>query len=306
MKIVFMGTPEPAAKCLQALIDAQEEVVLAVSQPDRPKGRHLHVAASPVKELAQKYNIRIETPEKIKDPNFINKIKGFLPDLIVIVAYGRILPREILTIPKYGSINLHASLLPQYRGAAPIQWAIMKGEAETGVTVMRVAEALDTGDILLQKKVGIDPEDTAETLEEKLFAEGAGVLLQAIELIKSGKAKYTPQKEAEVSYAALITKESGEIDWKKPAFEINNRIRALIHWPVAHTFHQGKMLKIFKAEPVELQGDHKPGQVAGPLVIACAPGGLKLIEVQPASGRRMPAEDFWRGHKLKTGDIFPS
>jgi methionyl-tRNA formyltransferase len=306
MKIVFMGTPGPAAKCLQALIDAQEEVVLAVSQPDRPKGRHLLVSSSPVKELARKYNIHIETPEKVRDPIFINKIKSYLPDLIVIVAYGRILPREILTIPKFGSINLHASLLPKYRGAAPIQWAILKGEAETGITVMRVAEALDTGDILLQKKVGIDPEDTAETLEEKLFEAGASVLLEAIQQIKEGKAQYTPQKEAEATYAALITKESGEIDWKKPAFEINNRIRALIPWPAAHTFYQGKMLKLFKAEPIELNGEYKPGQVVEPMVIACAPGGLRLKEVQPASGRRMPAEDFWHGHKIKAGDIFPS
>jgi methionyl-tRNA formyltransferase len=309
MRIIFMGTPKPAANCLQALIDAQEQVICVVTQPDRPKGRHLHVAASPVKELAQKYKLPLETPEKVKDPIFIDKLKALAPDLIVVVAYGKILPKELLSIPKYGAINVHTSLLPKYRGAAPVQWAVLKGEAETGITVMQINETLDTGDILLQEKVLIDPEDTAETLLDKLFTIGASLLLRAIEQIKKGTITKTPQKEAEATYAPSITKESGEIDWKRSATEVNNRVRALIPWPAAHTFYKGKMLKLLKARPVPTPGKYKPGEIISTkeaLLIACGTGGLEIEEVQPEAGRRMTAEEFLRGHPLKIGEILPS
>jgi len=308
MRIIFMGTPQPAANCLQALIDAQEQIVCVVTQPDRPKGRHLHLAASPVKELAHKYKLPIETPEKAKDLIFIDRIKALAPDLIVVVAYGKILPKELLAIPKNGAINLHASLLPKYRGAAPVQWAILKGEAETGVTVMQINENLDTGDILLQEKVLIDPEDTAETLLDKLFTIGASQLLRAIEQIKKGAITKIPQKEAEATYAPSITKESGEIDWKRSATEINNRVRALIPWPAAHTFYKGKMLKLLKARPVPAPGKFKPGEIISTqaaLIIACGIGGLEIIEVQPEAGRKMAAEEFLRGHPLKIGEVLP-
>jgi methionyl-tRNA formyltransferase len=309
MKIVFMGTPIHAARCLQALIDAQEQVMTVITQPDRPKGRHLHSAPSPVKELAQKYKVPVETPEKVKDQIFIDKIKALAPDLIVVVAYGKILPKELLDIPKYGAINLHASLLPKYRGAAPIQWAILKGETETGITVMQVSETLDTGDIILQDKVAIDPEDTAETLLDKVFEVGAQTLLKAIAEIKNGAAKKIPQKDAEATYAPLITKESGEIDWKKSATEINNRVRALLPWPTAHTFYKGKMLKILKAEPAPVPGKFKPGEVVDvkdDLIVACGIGSLLLKEVQRAGGKKMTAEHFLRGHRLTIGEILPS
>ncbi|MFA4906104.1 MAG: methionyl-tRNA formyltransferase [Candidatus Margulisiibacteriota bacterium] len=309
MKIVFMGTPLPAARLLQALLDAEEQIVLAVTQPDRPKGRHLHTAPSPVKELAQKYKIPVETPEKVKDQIFIDKIHSLDPDLIVVAAYGKILPKDLLTIPKYGAINVHASLLPKYRGAAPIQWAILKGENETGVTVMQVSETLDTGDIILQDKVPIDPEDTAETLLDKVFEVGAQTLLRAIDQIKKGTAKKIPQKEADATYAPLIAKESGEIDWKKSATEVNNRVRALLPWPTAHTFYKGKMLKIIKAEPAPVPGKFKPGEVVDikdDFIIACGVGSLILKEVQLEGGKKMTGEQFLRGHRLAIGEILPS
>ncbi|MBI5699073.1 methionyl-tRNA formyltransferase [Candidatus Saganbacteria bacterium] len=309
MKIVFMGTPLPAARLLQALIDAEEQIVLAVTQPDRPKGRHLHTSSSPVKELAEKYRIPVETPEKVKDQIFIDRIRSLNPDLIVVAAYGKILPKDLLTIPKYGAINVHASLLPKYRGAAPIQWAVLKGESETGVTVMQVSETLDTGDIILQDKVAIDPEDTAETLLDKVFEVGAQTLLRAIDQIKKGTEKKVPQKEADATYAPLITKESGEIDWKRSATEINNRVRALIPWPTAHTFYKGKMLKILKAEPAPVPGKFKPGEVIDikdDFIVACGVGSLLLKEVQLEGGKKMTGEQFLRGHRLAIGEMLPS
>lgn len=309
MKIVFMGTPLPAARLLQALIDAQEQVTAAVTQPDRPQGRHLHPAPSPVKELAENYKIPVETPEKVKDQIFIDKIRSLSPDLIVVVAYGKILPIELLTIPKYGAINVHASLLPKYRGAAPIQWAILKGENETGVTVMQISETLDTGDIILQNKVAINPEDTSETLLDKVFEIGAQTLLRAIDQIKKGTAKKIQQKGADATYAPLITKESGEIDWKKSATEINNRVRAMLPWPAAHTFYKGKMLKIIKAEPAPVPGKFKPGEVIdvkNDLIVACGVGSLILKEIQLEGGKKMTGEQFLRGHRLMVGEILPS
>ena len=309
MKIVFMGTPIHAARCLQALIDAEEQVIEVITQPDRPKGRYLHPYPSPVKELAQKYKVPVETPEKVKDQIFIDKIRALAPDLIVVVAYGKILPKELLNIPKYGAINVHASLLPKYRGAAPIQWAILKGETETGITVMQVSETLDTGDIILQDKVAIAPDDTAETLLNKVFEVGAQTLLKAIAEIKNGTAKKIQQKDAEATYAPLITKESGEIDWKKSATEINNRARALIPWPTAHTFYKGKMLKILKAEPAPVPGKFKPGEVVDvkdDLMVACGIGSLLLKEVQIEGGKKMTAQQFLRGHRLTIGEVLPS
>jgi methionyl-tRNA formyltransferase len=304
-----MGTPKHAAVCLEALIDAQEQIITVVTQPDRQKGRYLHTAPSPVKELAQKYKVPVETPEKVKDPIFIEKIKALAPDLIVVVAYGKILPKELIDIPKYGAINVHASLLPKYRGAAPVQWAILKGEAETGITIMQISETLDTGDIILQEKVIIDPTDTSSTLLDKIFMVGAQTLLTAIDQIKKGTAKRMPQKETDATYAPLITKESGEVDWKKSAIEVNNHIRAMIPWPVAHTFYKKKMLKIWRAEPVSVPGKFQPGEVIDvkdDLIIACGMGGILIKEVQLEGGRRMSAHDFVHGHKLTIGESLPS
>jgi len=309
MRIIFMGTPKHAAVCLEALLAAQEQIIAVVTQPDRPKGRHLHSSSSPVKELAQKYKIQVETPEKVKDPIFIEKIRALSPDLIVVVAYGKILSKELIDIPKYGAINVHASLLPKYRGAAPVQWAILKGEAETGVTVMQISETLDTGDIILQEIVLIDPADTSETLLDKIFVVGAQAILAAIDQIKKGTAKKIPQKEADATYAPLITKESGEIDWEKSAIEINNRVRALIPWPIAHTFYKKKMLKIWKAEPISVPGKFQSGEIVeakDDLIIACGSGGIIIKEVQLEGGRKMNAQEFVRGHRLTIRESLPS
>ncbi|HTY13259.1 MAG TPA: methionyl-tRNA formyltransferase [Candidatus Omnitrophota bacterium] len=309
MKIVFMGTPAPAAACLQALIDAEEQIACVVTQPDRPKGRNLRVTASPVKELAMKYKIPVESPEKAKDPIFINKIRSLDPELIVVVAYGKILPKELLSIPKRGAINVHASLLPKYRGAAPVQWALLNGDNETGVTVMQISETLDTGDIILQDTVTIDPQDNSATLLDKLFARGAQTLLLVVDQIKKGTAKASPQNETEATYAPSITKESGEIDWKRSAMEINNRVRAMIPWPVAHTFYKGKMLRLWSAEPVSVPGKFQPGEIVDvrdDLIVACGAGSLLIQELQLEGGRKMGAHDFVRGHRLAIGDSFPS
>lgn len=304
-----MGTPEPAAKCLQALIDAQEQVVCVVSQPDRKKGRGLRSSASPVKLLAEKYKIPTETPETVKDQIFFDKIKSYDPELIVVVAYGRILPKKIIDLPKYGTINVHASLLPKYRGAAPIQWAILKGETKTGVTIMHLDETLDTGDILLQDEVAIDPMDNAETLKEKLFNVGSQTLLKSISQIKNNTSKRIPQKHSDATYASLITKETGEIDFKRSAIEINNQVRALIPWPCAYTYFMEKMLKIIKANSVSLESKSEPGYIQivdGKIIISCGTGALQLETVQYEGGKILSANDFVNGHNSILKKILPS
>jgi len=312
MKILFMGTPEPAAKCLEALIESNHKVVAVITQPDRPKGRGLNVAASPVKELAQKNQIPVYQPEKIKDKAAIDLVKKIAPDLIVVAAYGKILPKEIIDFPKYGSINVHASLLPEYRGAAPIQWAILNGEKETGITIQKVFEALDTGDIILQKKVQIEPDDNSHSLTIKLFDAGSELLVEAVDLIESGKAQFIKQDEKQATYAAILKKEDGIIDWKKSANEVLDKVRALNPWPGAVTYYKGKTLKIIDAEEFDMGGNKCPaGQVStivkneGFIVGSCD-GELLVKRVQPESGKAMSAYQFALGRKMKAGDILPS
>ncbi|OGC23969.1 methionyl-tRNA formyltransferase [candidate division WOR-1 bacterium RIFOXYC2_FULL_37_10] len=307
MKIIFFGTPTPAAVCLKTLIGVEEEIIYVISQPDRKKGRGLHLTPSPVKELAIQNKIPVETPEKIKDETFIKKIKSLNPDLIIVAAYGKILPKQILDIPKYGAINIHASLLPKYRGAAPIQHALLNGEKETGITIMQLDEGLDTGDIILQEKLEIEPKDTSAILLDKLFAKGASLLLEAIKQIKNGTAKMIPQNDLKATYAKLITKEMGKINWAKPAEEINNQIRALTPWPSAYTFLDKKMLKIFEAAVVPLSEVRKPGEVIetkDQLIVACGKDSLSIIDVQLEGKRKMPIADFLKGYTSKLPVIF--
>ena len=312
MKILFMGTPEPAKICLEALINSREEIVAVITQPDRPKGRGLKLAPTPVKETSLHYNIPVFQPEKIKDKDTIELIKGFKPDLIVIVAYGKILPKEMLNIPKLGTINVHASLLPKYRGAAPVQWALFNGEKFTGITVMKVTEELDAGDIILQESIPIYETDNAVTLTEKLFKLGAQLLVKAISQIKDGKAKYVKQDEKMVLFAPILKKENGVIDWKKKAAEISDQIRAFNPWPVAYTYHNNKILRIFAAERCEM-GDARceAGKIIKIInnkgfVVAACDGALLITEVQPESGRKMSAWEFIAGHKLNIGDVLPN
>lgn len=315
MKIVFFGTPEPAAEVLKTLIEAKREIVAVVTQPDRPKGRGQKVVFSSVKEIALKAALPIEQPESVKNNLlFRSCLESLQPDLAVVVAYGKLLPKEVLDIPKYGFINIHASLLPKYRGAAPIQWALLKGEKESGVTIFKLAAALDAGPILAQKPVKIEDDDDYETLSKKLFAAACPLLLKTLHDIETGKAKYVPQNEAEVTYAATLTKESGEIDWRKPAGEINDRIRALINWPTAHTFFHGQRLKILKARVHSIDLDTRekqPGEVIEiikneGILVATGQGNLLVLELQLEGGKRMKAKDFIIGHDVKTGETLPS
>lgn len=311
MKILFMGTPEPAAKCLQALIDAKQDVIAVITQPDRPKGRGLKLTASAVKQLALQYNITVHQPEKIKDPKSIELVKSLAPDLIVVVAYGKILPKEIINSPGFGAINVHASLLPKYRGAAPVQRALLNGEKETGITVQKVFEALDTGDIILQEKVHISGDDNTLTLTNKLFDAGASLLMKAIDLISAGKAPSVKQDPTKVSFAPMLKKETGVIDWKSSASEIFDQIRACNPWPVAYTYFRGKMLKIWSAETGLATNKYDPGEIIDCVrdegfIVAAVKGTVFIKEVQLEGGRIMKAWEFIIGHKIKVGDVLPS
>jgi methionyl-tRNA formyltransferase len=309
--MVFFGTPEPAAGILDALISSKHEIVCVFTQPDRPKGRGQKLAASPVKELALKYNIRVEQPEKIKNsPAVKDLLETLQPEIAVVVAYGKILPAEILSVPKHGFINVHASLLPKYRGAAPVQWALLNGEKETGITIMKVDECLDTGAIILQEKLEIHPDDDAVSLFDKLFAAGGPLLLKALQQIETGKACYTKQNDAEASFAPALSRESGEIDWKKTAEEINSQVRALLLWPGAHTFYHGKMVKVLKVKRVEgkaaLPGTIVEIQKNSGFTVETGAGILQVLQVQPAGKNVMGAYEFVIGHKLAIGEVLPS
>ncbi len=315
MRIVFFGTPEPAAEVLKTLLEAKREVVAVVTQPDRPRGRGQKVSFSPVKEVALKAGLPVEQPVSVKNnEEFKSLLASLKPDLCVVVAYGKILPQEILDIPKNGFINIHASLLPKYRGAAPVQWALLNGEKETGVTIFKLVPALDAGPVLAQKTVAISDDDNYETLLRKLFSAACPLLMTVLREIETGKAKYTEQNEAAVTYAATLTKESGEIDWRKPAGEINDRIRALVSWPTAHTFFRGKRLKIFGARvvPLDLEAPEKqPGEITRivkneGILVATGRGNLLLLELQLEGKKRLKAYDLVIGHDVKPGETLPS
>lgn len=311
MRIVFFGTPAPAAAILSGLIEAKHEIICVVTQPDRPRGRGKKVSFPPVKETALKYALPIEQPEEVRNNRvFSSLLASFLPDLAVVVAYGKILPQEMLDIPRHGFINVHASLLPQYRGAAPIQWALLKGEKETGVTIFKVVEALDAGPALKQQSVEIEDQDDYATLSDKLFGAGEKILLEVLSEIAAGKARALPQDETKVTYAPALRRESGEIDWRKPAEEVRNRIRALAVWPTAHTFWRGKRLGIFQAQRI-LGPGAEPGKIEEIVknegfTVGTGKGNLLISEVQLEGRRRMSAYDFSIGHDVKSGETLPS
>jgi methionyl-tRNA formyltransferase len=308
MKIVFMGTPEFSVPCLQALIEFKEEVVAIVCQPDKPKGRWLEVIPPPTKVLAEQHGISVLQPLKIKTEEFFNELKKISPDLICVVAYGKILPKNILDLPTYGCINVHASLLPKYRGAAPINWTIIRGEKITGITTMKMDEGMDTGDMLLKGEMPIDDEDTGETLSEKLSNIGAKVLIETIRLIKEGRLNSIPQDHSQASYAPMLKKEDGKIDWEKSAEEIRNLIRGALPWPGAYTTLNGKLFKIYKARVVE--GSGKPGEAiksnSETLRVTTGMGALDLLEIQIEGGKKLEIESFLRGRKIKEGTILGS
>ncbi|MFA5113100.1 MAG: methionyl-tRNA formyltransferase [Candidatus Margulisiibacteriota bacterium] len=315
MKIIYFGTPEPAAALLAELIKSQHEIVLVVTQPDRPKGRGQKLAFSPVKELALKHGLPLEQPAKVKDnPVFRSLLASLKPDIAVVAAYGQILPKALLDIPRHGFINVHASLLPKYRGAAPVQWALLNGEQETGITIFKLVERLDAGPIISQQKLAIEPADNAETLLAKLFEQSKSLLLATLAEIEQGKARYQPQAETAVTYAPVLTRESGEIDWRKTAAEINDRVRGLVPWPAAHTFCHGKRLQILQTEPYGVDlvtGDKLPGMILHILkgdgfVVATGGGDLLVRTVKPEAGKAMNAYNYVLGHDVKTAETLPN
>ncbi len=300
-----MGTPGFAVPTLRALIESENEIVAVVTKPDTPKGRGRRVIPPPIKTVAIEYNLHVLQPDKIKTAEFYSELKQYQPDMICVSAYGKILPKNILDLPPHGCINVHASLLPYYRGAAPINWAIIRGEEFTGITTMMMDEGMDTGDILLQESVKIDIDDDAESLSEKLSAVGADLLIETIRLHKKGILSRIPQDHSRATYAPMLKKEDGIIDWRKPSEEIINLIRGTLPWPGAHTTIDGKNLKLYKAEVS--RGIGKPGEVIlsepGILRVATGDGALDIKEIQIEGGKKLPIEPFLMGRKIPAGTI---
>lgn len=297
MRVIFMGTPDFSVGTLQALIDAGHEVVLAVTQPDKPKGRGKSMQFPPVKEAALEHGIEVYQPRRVREPECVEYLRSFDADIIVVVAFGQILPKEILEMPKYGCVNVHASLLPKYRGAAPIQWAVINGEKVSGVTTMRMDEGLDTGDMILKKETPIGENETYGELHDRLKEIGAEALVETIALIEQGKAPREKQDDSLSSYAPMLDKKIAKLDFNKPAQQLHNLIRGLSPWPVAHTTVGGKLLKVHRA--VLSSGKGEPGEVIDnkKFIVACKEGALELLEVQMEGGKRMKGEDFLRGRK---------
>lgn len=299
MRIIYMGTPDFAVDTLKELIESSHEVVAVFTQPDKPQGRKQQLVMPPVKETALAYNIPVYQPVKVRDPEYAELIQSLKPDVIVVAAFGQILSREILNIPPFGCINVHASLLPRYRGAAPIQWSILNGDRETGVTIMRMDVGVDTGDIILQKKLPIAPDETADTLFDKLAAMGGPLVLEVLDQLSSGTVSYQKQDEKQACHVKMLKKEMGLIDWSQPAVTLERLVRGLNSWPCAYTFLDGKQLKIWSSEVCcrEAQGA-VPGQVISDedeLVVATGDGCLKIRELQLAGKKRMTAQEFLRG-----------
>jgi methionyl-tRNA formyltransferase len=306
-----MGTAELSCASLQALAgNPQFQIAAVVTQPDRPKGRDLKPQPSPVKSLAQRLNLPVLQPERARDEKFIAELRELKPDLVVIVAYGQILPLAILDLPRHGCLNIHPSLLPKFRGPAPIQWAIANADAETGVTLMRIDAGLDTGDIVAQRRTPIRPEDDSATLHDRLAQLGAELLVQTIPDYVAGKIQPVPQPAEGASYAAKIKKEDGRIDWNQPAQTIWNRLRAFTPWPGAFTFLPGQpkpqLLKIWKVEVVGKSGG--VGEILSAdktgIVVGCGEHALRIFELQREGGRRMTVAEFLAGNPLKAGEKF--
>ncbi len=303
MRIAFMGTAELAVPCLEAVAKMPgHEVVAVVTQPDRPKGRDLKPSPPPVKVAAERLGFPVQQPLKIREPAAIDSVRAMRPDLVIIVAYGQILPKSVLEIPRFGCVNVHTSLLPRWRGAAPIQHAILHGDRETGVTTMYIDEHMDTGDIILQRSEPIRADDTSATLHDRLAKLGAELLVETVAQVAEGKAPRAKQDEISATYAKKIAKEDGRVDWTRSAIEIERQVRAFNPWPSAYTQLGDLMLKIWKAEVVEnVIGN--PGEVLADFVVATGRGGLRILELQPANSKRMAVDAFLRGHPVKCGTV---
>jgi len=303
MKIIFMGTPDFAAASLEALIASRHEIQAVVTQPDKPKGRKGELTPSPVKVVAEGKGIKVYQPLKVRDEEFVKTLRAYNPDVMVVVAFGQIIPLSILKMPKYGCVNIHGSLLPKYRGAAPIQWAVLDGEKETGITTILMDEGIDTGDILLKKTIQIDTDETSGSLFDKLMALGAKAILETLDELEKGSLTPTKQGESPTAYAKMLTKAMGLIDFTKSAKELDCFVRGMDPWPSAYTLLAGKTLKLWKVRVVE--GSGKAGSVIEigkeSFTIACGEGAIEVLEVQLEGKKRMSAGDFLKGSSLNIG-----
>lgn len=301
MKVLFMGTPDFAVACLKGLIDANYEVCAVFTQPDKPRGRKMVMTPPDVKVYAQELNLPVYQPTTLKDGEALEIIKGYEPDVIVVAAYGKILPKSIIDYPKYGCVNVHGSILPKYRGAAPIQWSVINGDKETGVTTMQMNEGLDTGDMLLIEKMPIAIDDTAESVFDKLSVMGGEIIVKTLELLEKGKITPVKQDDSLSSYAPMLDKSISEIDFAKDALTVHNLIRGLYSWPIAQTTFKGKKLKIYKSALSELSG--KVGEVVSlePLTIACGDKAVEILELQLEGKKRMDYKSFLLGHHIECG-----
>lgn len=305
LRIVFMGTPEFACPTLQKLIDRGEQVVGVVTQPDRPKGRGQQTLPPPVKVLAEAHGIPVFQPVKVRLPEAVEQVRAFAPDLIVVIAFGQILPKSLLEVPRLGCINVHASLLPRYRGAAPINWCIVNGESETGITTMQMDVGLDTGDMLLKKATPIDPDEDAQSLHDRLSLLGAEALAETLDLLVAGRLVPEKQDDSQTCYASMLKKEDGLISWDRDAAAIRNQIRGMAPWPGAYTHLDGKVLKIWRARTGKESGT--PGTIIRAdrtgLEVACEAGSLLIEELQLEGKKRLGVTDFLSGVRLAPGTI---
>lgn len=303
-----MGTPDFAVGTLEEIIKAGHEVVLVVTQPDKPKGRGNAMQFPPVKECALAHDIPVFQPKKIREEENVAYLREFQPDIIVVAAFGQILPKSILDMPKFGCINVHASLLPKYRGAAPIQWAVINGDEVTGVTIMRMDVGLDTGDMIAKKEIVIEEDETGGSLFDKLAQIGAQLCVETMAKIEAGEAEYTPQNHEEATHVSMISKELGLIDWNKSAIEIEHLIRGLNPWPSAFTKLDGKTFKIWKAKVNAQNTEHEPGCIVSvtknSMEVQTGEGVLSLLEVQLEGKKRMQIDAFLRGYSVNEGSYF--
>lgn len=305
MRVIFMGTPDFAVPSLEALL-TKHEVVLVVTQPDKPKGRGKKMVPTPVKACALEHGIPVLQLEKVKEPEFVEQLRSYEPDLIAVTAFGQILTEPILEMPKYGCINVHGSLLPKYRGAAPMQWSIIDGEKVTGITTMYMAKGLDSGDMLLKAEVEITDDDTFATIHDKMAVTGANLLLDTLDQLEAGTLKRIPQDHDAATYAPMITKETGHIDWSKNRQDIINLIRGLNPVPAAYTIYEEEVLKIFGAVSSDVKAnDAACGEIVAVVkkgfVVKCGDGCLLVTEVQARGGKRMMTDAYLRGHAMKEG-----
>jgi methionyl-tRNA formyltransferase len=303
--IVFMGTPKTAAMTLESLLEGPDPVVGVVTQPARPSGRGQHPVPSPVSKIASHRGIRVLSPDKIRDAGFMEILRSWNPQVIVVVAYGRILPKAILDLAPQGCINVHYSLLPKYRGAAPVAWTIINGEQRSGVTTMQLVEKMDAGPIFLQEAIAVDPEETTESLQAKLTPLGARLLRETIRRLKEGSLQAVQQNDAQVSFAPLIKKEDGLVDWGQPAVVIERKVRGFTPWPSAYTYLRGKLLKIHRAKPIT-NASGNAGEIIQAdqhgFCVATGAGALSLEEVQLENKKRLPGVEFIKGARIQLGE----